>query len=35
MIDQNQNQMRTIGDSIAYMSARDFTSTIKPTMNLD
>jgi len=29
----NQNQRRTIGDSITYMSPRDFTNIVRPTMN--
>jgi len=30
---QNQNQKRTIGDLIAYVSPRDFTRIVRPTMN--
>jgi len=33
MIYQNQNQRRTIGDSITYMSPRDFTSIVRSTVN--
>jgi len=33
MVETNQNQRRTIRDSIAYSSLRDFTSITRPSIN--
>jgi len=33
MVDQNYIKRRIVGDSITYMSPRDFTSIVRPTMN--